>query len=138
MRSSDHSLFRTFCAAPRIRASTVRAAGICALLFACFAAAPHAHAILVQSSPAIHGVVAGPNVEIHLRFNVRVDVPRSRFSLVYPDATVHTLVPEKQTSPDTVAAEASGLATGAYTIRWQVLAADGHISRGEIPFKVGH
>jgi len=29
-----------------------------------------------------------------------------------------------------------GLAAGAYRLRWQVLASDGHITRGEIPFTV--
>jgi methionine-rich copper-binding protein CopC len=96
-----------------------------------------AHAILLQSSPAIHATVAGPEVTIELRFNVRVDVVRSRFSLVCPDTTVRPLVPEKQASPDEVSARAAGLVSGPYTIRWQVLAADGHISRGEVPFKVG-
>jgi len=96
-----------------------------------------AHAILLQSSPAIHATVAGPEVNIELRFNVRVDVVRSRFSLVCPDASVRQLVPEKQASPDEVSARAAGLVPGPYTIRWQVLAADGHISRGEVPFKVG-
>jgi methionine-rich copper-binding protein CopC len=28
------------------------------------------------------------------------------------------------------------LAAGAYRLRWQVLASDGHITRGEIPFTV--
>jgi methionine-rich copper-binding protein CopC len=96
-----------------------------------------AHAILLQSSPAIHATVAGPEVTIDLRFNVRVDVVRSRFSLVCPDTTVRQLVPEKQASPDEVSARAAGLVPGPYTIRWQVLAPDGHISRGEVPFKVG-
>jgi len=29
-----------------------------------------------------------------------------------------------------------GLVRGAYKLRWQVLAADGHITRGEISFEV--
>ena len=104
---------------------------------ALFSNSLRAHAILLQSSPAIHATVAGPEVAIELRFNVRVDVVRSRFSLVCPDTSVRPLVPEKQTSPDAVSARAAGLVPGPYTIRWQVLAADGHISRGEVPFKVG-
>jgi methionine-rich copper-binding protein CopC len=28
------------------------------------------------------------------------------------------------------------LATGVYVLRWQVLAVDGHITRGDIPFSV--
>lgn len=113
------------------------AALVMAGALALFSNSLRAHAILLQSSPAIHGTVAGPEVTIELRFNVRVDVVRSRFSLVCPDTTVRQLVPEKQASPDEVSARAAGLVPGPYTIRWQVLAPDGHISRGEVPFKVG-
>jgi methionine-rich copper-binding protein CopC len=28
------------------------------------------------------------------------------------------------------------LSPGAYSVRWQVLAVDGHITRGEVPFTV--
>jgi len=109
-----------------------------ALSFAALAAtALFAHAILVSSTPSLHATVMGPEVDIHLKFNVRVDVIRSRFTLVYPDTTVHALVPEKQSAPDAVSSKATGLMPGPYTIRWQVLAPDGHISRGEVPFSVG-
>ncbi len=33
-------------------------------------------------------------------------------------------------------ATASGLRPGTYKLRWQVLAIDGHITRGDIPFRV--
>jgi hypothetical protein len=29
-----------------------------------------------------------------------------------------------------------GLIPGAYVVRWQVLAVDGHITRGDVPFTV--
>ena len=35
-----------------------------------------------------------------------------------------------------LAAKASGLAPGAYRLRWQVLSVDGHVSRGDVNFKV--
>lgn len=104
---------------------------------AAFAASLHAHAILLESSPAVHATVKGPDLDIRMRFNVRVDVIRSRFTLVYPDTIARPLSLDKQQAPDTVLSRVSGLVPGAYTIRWQVLAPDGHISRGEIPFKVG-
>ena len=34
-------------------------------------------------------------------------------------------------------AKASGVVAGSYVMRWQVLAEDGHITRGDIPFQVG-
>ena len=40
--------------------------------------------------------------------------------------------------PNVVAATTAALTAGAYVLRWQVLAIDGHITRGDIPFMVGH
>lgn len=95
-----------------------------------------AHAILKSSSPAAGSVVAGPDVPVTLTFNVRVDAARSRLELLMPDASTIPLPAGKQPSPDTLASKLSGLKSESYTIRWQVLAPDGHISRGEIPFTV--
>ena len=97
-----------------------------------------AHAILLESSPALKSSVAGPDVSLKLRFNVRIDAARSRLTLVDPDGSSQTLGIDKQDSPNTISAQAKGLHPGAYRIRWQVLASDGHITRGEIPFTVAN
>jgi methionine-rich copper-binding protein CopC len=95
-----------------------------------------AHAVLLESSPSLNAAVAGPDVPIKLRFNVRIDASRSRFTLVRPDGTTTPLELAKDSPADTLSARASGLAPGAYRLRWQALASDGHITRGEIPFTV--
>jgi copper resistance protein C len=95
-----------------------------------------AHAILVESTPSLKSTVAGPDVSMKLRFNVRIDALRSRLTLIHPDGSAQALEISKQTPADTLSAEATGLAAGAYRLRWQVLASDGHITRGEIPFTV--
>ena len=97
-----------------------------------------AHAILKSSTPAPNSTVAGPDVSIKLQFNVRIDATRSKLQMVNPDNTVSLLTVDKeQPSADTLTARAVGLKPGEYKMRWQVLAPDGHITRGEIPFKVG-
>jgi methionine-rich copper-binding protein CopC len=95
-----------------------------------------AHAILLESSPSINSSVPGPTVPIKLRFNVRIDATRSRLTLVKPDATTQSLASTKDAPADTLASQAQSLVPGEYRIRWQVLASDGHITRGEIPFHV--
>jgi len=95
-----------------------------------------AHAILLESSPPLNGTIKGPDVPIKLRFNVRIDASRSRLTLVRPDGSAQPLVIGKPASPDTLSAQASSLPAGDYRLRWQVLASDGHITRGEIPFTV--
>jgi copper resistance protein C len=95
-----------------------------------------AHAVLLESQPAVSSTIAGETVDVRLRFNSRVDGVRSRLTIVLPDRTSRPLSLKAQPTPDSLAASASGLNPGDYVIRWQVLASDGHISRGEIPFKV--
>jgi methionine-rich copper-binding protein CopC len=100
------------------------------------AAPADAHAVLLESTPALKSAVTGPDVPVKLRFNVRIDALRSRLTLIRPDGSAQALEISKQTPADTLSAEATGLAAGAYRLRWQVLASDGHITRGEIPFTV--
>jgi methionine-rich copper-binding protein CopC len=95
-----------------------------------------AHAVLLESSPPLKSSVAGPDVPLRLRFNVRIDAARSRLTLVDSDGSAQTLEIGKQDPPNTISAQAKGLRPGAYRLRWQVLASDGHITRGEIPFTV--
>ncbi|WP_041857025.1 copper resistance CopC family protein [Candidatus Korobacter versatilis] len=95
-----------------------------------------AHAVLVESSPAANAAVKGPDIAFNLRFNVRIDGDRSRLWLLSPDGNTAPLPIEKQPSPDRLQAHASGLKAGTYKLQWHVLASDGHMSKGEIPFTV--
>jgi copper resistance protein C len=95
-----------------------------------------AHAVLLESTPALNSSVSGPNVPVKLRFNVRIDAIRSRLTLLRPDGSAQALEISKQSPADTLSADATGLAAGTYRLRWQVLASDGHITRGEISFTV--
>ena len=94
------------------------------------------HAVLKDSSPMANGTVEGPDVPIRLHYNVRVDAARSKLELLNPDQSTTSLAIGKQPAADTLTSEAKGLKPGAYKIRWQVLAPDGHITRGEVPFTV--
>ena len=95
-----------------------------------------AHAILLESNPAANAKLTGPDVPIKLRFNVRIDHSRSRLILVRPDGAQESLSIKKGTAADIVASNVFGLAPGDYRLRWQVLASDGHITRGEVLFTV--
>lgn len=95
-----------------------------------------AHAVLMQSKPSANATVKGSDVPIWLRFNVRVDGSRSRLHLIAADGSEVSLATPKQTAPDILESHATGLKAGAYTLQWQVLASDGHISRGQVHFTV--
>ncbi len=94
------------------------------------------HAILKESQPSANSKVKGPDVPIMLKYNVRIDAKLSKLQLLNPDNSTKDLTIEPQASADTLNSNATGLKPGAYRIRWQVLAPDGHITRGEIPFTV--
>lgn len=111
--------------------------GIIVAVFCLFAASPlaFAHAVLVSSTPAASSAMRGPGVAIDLKFNSRVDGAHSRLLLIMPNGATQGLTLLKQDAPEELKARAE-LGPGSYTIRWQAVAADGHISRGEIPFTV--
>ena len=104
--------------------------------FSSIVAPASAHAVLLESTPSLKSSVAGPNVPIKLRFNVRIDASRSRLMLVGPAGFRQALEISKASPADALVANAAGLLPGEYRLRWQVLASDGHITRGEIPFAV--
>ena len=95
-----------------------------------------AHAVLVSSTPSAHATLKGPEITIHLKFNSRIDGARSRLYLADSSGGVRMLSLAPQDAPDSLATEKVKLGAGEYTIRWQALAGDGHITRGEIPFAV--
>jgi methionine-rich copper-binding protein CopC len=95
-----------------------------------------AHAVLLSSTPQKNAAVTGPDVTINLKYNSRVDGARSTLSLLKPDGTVVRIGTPEQPAPDVLSATGHGLSKGTYVLRWQVLASDGHITRGEVPFQV--
>ncbi len=105
-------------------------------LLACFAPLIQAHAILLSSTPAAKSVVDGPDLTVSLKYNSRIDAKRSRLILISPTGEEQTLTIATQSPSEVLEAPAKGLKSGAYILRWQVLAVDGHITRGEIPFSV--
>lgn len=109
------------------------------LVFACWILLERpssAHAILLEATPAANSKVAGPEIAIRLRFNSRIDAQRSRLTLILPDGSNRKLELLPQQPPDILSSKATGLSPGNYHLQWQVLATDGHITRGEFPFEV--
>jgi len=111
-------------------------AGVIAVALTVVAPVALAHAIILEESPAPNSVVKGPNVPLKLRFNVRIDAARSRLLLFMPDGSTRDLAIKPQSSPDVLTADAEGLPLGPYKLHWLVLAADGHITQGDILFIV--
>jgi methionine-rich copper-binding protein CopC len=99
---------------------------------------PHlaqAHAILEDSTPPAGAAIKQGPVDLHLRYNSRIDRARSRLTLIRPDRTKDIIPIAADGPPDIIDAHLQ-LSPGAYIIRWQVLAVDGHITRGDVPLTV--
>ena len=109
-----------------------------ACLLACLAvlgARPAAaHAILVDSTPAPLGHVPAGHLALLLRYNSRVDAGRSKLVLRH-DGHETRLAQTAGDTPDVLRA-ALDVTPGEYVVAWQVLATDGHITRGRVPFTV--
>ena len=81
-------------------------------------------------------MVAPGGLDINLHFNSRIDHQRSRLTLVGADGKPHPVAIDAGSAADIVAGRAKDLSPGQYRLRWQVLAVDGHLTRGDIPFSV--
>ena len=95
-----------------------------------------AHAILEQSQPAAGGSVPAGKVSLSFSYNSRIDRARSRLTLTRPDNTQTVLRINPSGPPNVINSGAELTTPGAYMVRWQVLAIDGHITRGDVPFNV--
>jgi copper resistance protein C len=95
-----------------------------------------AHALVVASEPAAGAALDGGPARVWVRFNSRIDQARSRLVLHGPENAQASLPVEDTADPVMLAARAEGVswAPGAWRLRWQVLALDGHITRGDVPF----
>ena len=94
-----------------------------------------AHAILLEGVPAAGQMVAPGRLAIVLRFNSRIDAGRSRLTLQHGESSEILKIAAGERA-DKVVAEVE-VRPGAQVLHWQVLAVDGHITRGEIRFTVG-
>src|SRR5437764_6301766 len=95
-----------------------------------------AHAVIVEAAPQVGAVLHTRAVDIRLRFNSRIDHHRSRLVLLDPVGKETAVTFDQGAPADVIIAHISSLTPGEYRLRWQVLALDGHITRGDIPFSV--
>jgi len=93
-----------------------------------------AAAVLVFSQPPANALIPAGPTRFLLRFNTRVDQARSRLILLGADGLQTSLSIYPAGEQEELGA--TGIVTpGGQALRWQAMAADGHVSRGEIPFK---
>lgn len=97
-------------------------------------AAASAHAILKTSTPPERGTVPAGQQTLTLRYNSRIDHARSRLTLDGTNAQM--VLPLEPDSPADSLVTKTDLTPGSYVVHWQVLAIDGHLTRGDVHFTV--
>ena len=102
------------------------------------AAPAWAHAVIVSASPTTNEQVAPGKLLVRIEFNSRIDKARSRLQITAPAGDKTDVPIDQAGDPNVMAGTTGALDPGAYVLRWQVLAIDGHITRGDIPFMVGN
>ena len=95
-----------------------------------------AHAVLVSAQPGDNSTVAGPDVAVLLKYNSRIDMEHSSLILLSPGGKLEKIAIAGQPAPGLLSASLTGLVKGAYELRWQVLAIDGHVTRGKVLFQI--
>jgi len=115
------------------------AAAAVALTIAAIVAPPAwAHAVIVSASPTADQRVAAGKLAIRIEFNARIDKERSRLQVSAPAGDKTDVPIDAAGEPNVLTGTTNDLTPGPYVLRWQVLAIDGHITRGDIPFIVGN
>ena len=94
-----------------------------------------AHAILIDSTPKPNGTLPAGHVALVFKYNSKIDQGRSRLTLIKPDHSETVLLITTDNQPNVLSSSAD-LVPGAYIVRWQALALDGHLTRGDVPFTV--
>jgi methionine-rich copper-binding protein CopC len=131
-------IFRKFAAIGRMPRKAARVwllIGLTGLAVTSRSGAAFAHAIVEDSTPVAGATVPTGPLDLKFRYNSRIDRTRSRLIVVRPDHSRSTVPILPDTAPDIIRGHLD-LTPGDYVIRWQVLAVDGHITRGEVPFVV--
>jgi hypothetical protein len=107
-----------------------------AIAFTFAAQLAQAHAVLTASKPLDNQTIQASDTPVELQFNSRIDVKHSRLWLI-PQGRAEIALPiADDSSSNVLKSEATELQNGNYRLRWQVLSVDGHITRGEIAFRV--
>jgi copper transport protein len=97
-----------------------------------------AHATMKEATPAEQGRVETPPKEVALRFDQSVVAPADAIVVLGADGKNHAGAITQSRSDTVVHAHVEGLVQGeAYTVRWRIVSADGHVATGVFTFGVG-
>ncbi len=118
-----------------MRPAVLAAAAVAALAVPAVASA---HATMQEATPAVQGRVEASPKEVTLRFDQSVEAPPNALVVLAPDGRRLSGAVTQSDRATMVRVPVRGAVRGqAYTVRWRVVSADGHITTGVFTFGVG-
>ena len=96
-----------------------------------------AHAYPAVSIPNNGAIVKEPPREVRIQFTEGVEIAFSQITVKATNGEVMSQGKLRQLAEDTLAIDLKPVRPGNYTIEWQVLSVDTHITEGVLRFTVG-
>jgi len=118
------------------RARTAALLALAAVMAIAPAGPAFGHAELVKSTPRAHRALHDIPRVVRLRFDEPVSVPRGAVQALAPDGRDMVAALSTGTTALVQARLRPKLAAGKYTVRWHVVADDGHVVHGSFRFKI--
>ncbi|MFO7172766.1 MAG: copper resistance protein CopC [Bacillota bacterium] len=106
------------------------------LLFASAAGTAQAHAGLEESVPADGAVLSAPPPEVRITFTEPLEPQLSTLTLVDAQGQPVPGTTQAAEGDRTLTLRLPPLPSGAFRVRWRILAKDGHVTEGSIEFTV--
>jgi len=118
-----------------VRPGVLAAAVLAALVVPASAAA---HATMKEAHPAEQGEIDAPPKEVTLRFDQSVETPPNAIVVLAPNGRRLSGAVTQSDRNTIVRVPVHGAVAGqAYTVRWRIVSADGHVGNGVFTFGVG-
>jgi methionine-rich copper-binding protein CopC len=96
-----------------------------------------AHAYPAVSSPANNATLKEPPREVRIQFTEGLELAFSQITVKGPNGEDVTQGKLRRLGEDTLAIDLKPLRPGSYTVEWQVLSVDTHVTEGALRFTVG-
>ena len=96
-----------------------------------------AHAYPAVSIPNNGATVKEPPREVRIQFTEGVEIAFSQITVKGPNGEVVSQGKLRQLADDTLAIDLKPLNPGNYTVEWQVLSVDTHVTEGLLRFTIG-
>lgn len=102
----------------------------------CYAAAAHAHAMMVKSNPARRAVVSAAPKQVCLWFSERLEAAYSSATVVRLKGApvIHEPASVAPDDPKLLVIPLPPLEPGTYEVRYRVLSVDGHVVKSSFTF----